>query len=212
MGIFDWLDKIEIDKKFLASMGASETRTFLEDYYDKMNDTVLMERIRELPPSTQFIIRWGLYALGATADKKLDEKSAWHKFIKDVVVDIPSETAKRIRNKNTTGKETEKITESQEFLNLLLELEKSEILEIIGWLSELSEEEKIFMVKRLASISKSKFKKILKLDRKERNLMLTVIDTKKKSKGIKKTIEKELRVLAKNIQGKNKNLKGGKND
>lgn len=199
MNITDWLAKIGIDGNFLASLGAAEVRTSLEKPYDKMGNTEFMEKIKELPESIQFAIRWGLYVLGATADKKLDEKSAWHKFLKDIVIDMPSEIAKRI--KNGASKDVEEMTSSQDFLNLILELEKNEVLLVIGWLSELPEKERIFAVKRLADISKDKLKKILKLDKKERNLMLAVIDTKKKGEGIKEGIEKELKALARNIRG-----------
>lgn len=111
---------------FLGVFLAGFAKRMLENKYDKLAKTQLIESLKQLPMSGKLTIEGVLNALNALFEKYFPENTELRKFTKEVASDFTSEISKRIINGSAQEKE---------LAATLLSLEPGSLRQLLDWMT-----------------------------------------------------------------------------
>ena len=129
----------------LAYGVASATKILLEGVYDKLFQTPVGTEMREASASTKTALASALLLSGVVLDQRLADDSPAKRFAKELILDFPSEIAKRLVNGTTNSEREPRASDgsSQTLFARILAIENEVSRdEFIRWLTTLTQEQR----------------------------------------------------------------------
>mgnify|MGYP001564021362 CR=1 FL=1 len=141
-----------IDQSTLNALGvfaSGYAKRFLESQYDSLAKTDLGQRLHGLDSRLKYGIEAALYAAMAYAYQRLPMETPIQVFLKELAMDFPSELSKRMIN----GDIPEGGAVGDCASAPLSELDNESLLSLARWLSQMTQEERVHTLARLAAAS-----------------------------------------------------------
>lgn len=160
----------------LAVVAANYVKRWLEDPYDKIFQTEIGQKIKNLDTKAKYAIEFASYLLTAFFDQKLKDDTALKKFVQGVGTDVGPELSKRMINGAKERLESNAVTkEEKDLVSFLLQLDQTVLMELLDWLYRVEPDERTHMIKQLHSLSLSDIEALMKMDPEARTRLLNLL-------------------------------------
>lgn len=155
----------------LATFASSYVKRWMEANYDALTRTAPARKLMECGKPTRYGIEAALYALLAYADQRWAGDTPMTKFVREVVMDAPSEISKRLVNgfreeaMASAGAGTPDQSKSVE--QMLLGLDDATLGALLAWLARTTPENRARVRSLLGTLSDEELQKIARLTQAE---------------------------------------------
>lgn len=121
--------------RWLAIFSASYVKRLLDSHaYDQLFETDLGKKLKALPQFQKHLAEFALHGSNIIIEEQLKSGTPFEKFLKDVLSDIPSETARRFIDADQTAPSS-----NPDLIDTVAHLTTPEAEELISWLATASE-------------------------------------------------------------------------
>ena len=158
-----------IDEKFESYAGhilANYVKRWMEgNAYDRVFSTKIGSRLKDLNQSTKYFVEATLNVLSAFFERKLEGDGLLRKMVREVGADVAPEISKRILNHASKPEE-------QIAAQILGTLDPLQLKAILDWLYLSPKEERTFLFRWLAGLSKEEIEKFASLSTEDRSRLV----------------------------------------
>src|SRR3989338_2581341 len=158
-----------IDEKFESYAGhilANYVKRWMEgNAYDRVFSTKIGSRLKDLNQSTKYFVEATLNVLSAFFERKLEGDGLLRKMVREVGADVAPEISKRILNHASKPEE-------QIAAQILGTLDPLQLKAILDWLYSSPKEERTFLFRWLAGLSKEEIEKFASLSTEDRSRLV----------------------------------------
>ncbi len=194
-------------RQSFAVFASGYAKRWLDQQYDKLDDVALWQQAKALDPKIKYAIEAGLYGVLAYLDRKCACDTPLKKFFREVVTDIPPELAKRlvtaVREDITKDVATAN-AETKPALQTLLQLDDTQLREVLNWLGSLSKSERTKRLQQIQKLSQEQLARIAALSAEERDALFGT--TTKTSTPILGKVTESMKAARTRLQEKSREL------